>query len=798
MRAAPRATYRVQLRREFGFNNAREIVPYLAELGVSHLYCSPYMQAAPGSAHGYDVVDPTRVNEELGGEPGLRRLDAALRDAGMGQLLDTVPNHMCVASADNRWWWDVLRCGRGSRYARFFDIDWNAPGLEGRVLLPVLGDELEAVLHRGELVVTAADGGLELRYFDQRFPLASDSAPAAGPASPRLLEAQHYVLDFWRSGLSRINYRRFFDVSSLAALRAEDADVFMTTHAKTLHLVSDGVVDGLRVDHVDGLRDPAGYLRRLHEAAPRAWLVVEKILALGEHLPQAWPVGGTTGYDVVSLLGEVLADRDGAATLAATYRELTGDVAGFDRHSRESRRQVLEQLLGSDVERLTRAAAAAGVAGARGELLALLAGMPVYRIYPEAWQPLGLADRAALTAAAEDARRHGSCDPARLDQIIALLCADGDDTAAAREVRVRFQQVASAAMAKGVEDTAFYRHLPLASLNEVGGDPGTIGLPADRLHASALAVAQRGGLTLNATSTHDTKRGEDARVRITMLSEIASEWDVAARRLFQLGARHRGEQGPSRIAEMLFYQTLVGAHPLSAARAVEYMRKAVREAKQETSWLDENPGYENDVTAFVTAVLEDSEMMAVIDGLLRRMTPAWQIASLTQTLLKLVLPGVADIYQGSELWDLRLVDPDNRTPVDYASRTAALRSLDGMDAAAIMEGSDQGLPKLHLIRCALQLRRRRPDAFDGSAGYASLHASGDAAAHAVAVLRGDDAVCAVGVLQPLRLGNRWGDTAIALPPGEWHNVLDGTSRRGRVDMPDLLATFPVALLERVA
>ncbi|MBV8445482.1 MAG: malto-oligosyltrehalose synthase, partial [Candidatus Dormibacteraeota bacterium] len=761
MRTRPRATYRVQLRREFDFDAARETVPYLAELGISHLYCSPLLQAATGSAHGYDVVDPTRVSEELGGDAGLKRLDAELRRHGMGLLVDIVPNHMCIASPLNASWWDVLRHGRASRFATWFDIDWEAPGLEGRVLLPVLGDDLARVLERGELEVAEGEAGdLELRYFEQRFPLAAATATAPGEATAQLLAQQHFLLEHWRSGLRRVNYRRFFDVSSLAGVRVEEPWVYEATHERIISLVRDGVADGVRVDHVDGLRDPEGYLQRLRSSlGDEAWIVVEKILASGEELPPEWPVDGTTGYEVAALLTLVALDGSGAQQLVEAYPSLSGDRTGFMEQELASRRLVLEQLLESELDRLARAATAAAGAAAKQALAALLAAMPVYRLYPRAGHELSQRDAALLRSAAATARRDAPEVTDIIDNIVELL--QGGAGASADEVRLRFQQLSAATTAKGVEDTAFYRYVPLVSLDEVGGDPGRLGLSAGEWQE---AVSHAPPLGLTATATHDTKRGEDARVRVSMLAEMPERWIESCQALSALGTRHRGERGPSPAAELLLYQTLVAAHPIGAARLTAYMQKAVREAKQETSWLDPDPAYEEDLERFTRAVLEDADMITVIESVLVAMTPSWYHSALTQTLLKLVLPGVADIYQGCELWDLRLVDPDNRGPVDYAMRRAALVSLESMDTAAVLEHMAEGLPKLHLIRMALALRRRRADAFSADARCAPLAATGAAADHVLGIVRGDG-VAGVGVLRPLRLAGRWCDTAVDLPPG---------------------------------
>jgi (1->4)-alpha-D-glucan 1-alpha-D-glucosylmutase len=801
VRTAPRATYRVQLRREFDFDAARAIVPYLSDLGITHLYCSPYMQAAAGSAHGYDVVDPSRVSEELGGDAGLVRLDAELRLHGMGQLLDIVPNHMCVTDARNRFWWDVLRRGRDSEFAHFFDIDWDAPALEGRVLLPVLGDELEAVLQHGDLRVVRGDGGLELRYDEHRFPLADQSLAVEGETTADLLDAQHYRLAFWRTGLRHINYRRFFDVSSLAGVRVEDPSVFAATHKRALELVRDGVVDGLRVDHIDGLREPDEYLRRLRDATGEAWVVVEKILAMGEDMRKSWPVEGTTGYDFGARVVTLLTDPDGLSELDACYREITGDQSDFAAHSRRGRLDVVETLFVADLARLERTAAAAGIDAAAHELTELVVGMPVYRVYPNGWEQLSEPDRASLDTAVAAARECDQCDASKLEALAAVLRSDGEDSAAKRDLRLRFQQLSSATMAKGVEDTAFYRHVRLVALNEVGCDPTRV-TSINEFHEACAAVQSHHPRTMLATATHDTKRGEDARIRVAMLSEMPREWREAVLRIRALVRRH-GWSMPSPVAEYLLYQTLVAASPITADRAAAYMLKAVRDAKQETSWLDPDAAYEAKLDAFVRRVVEDGAIQDEVRALVDAMTPAWQVASLSQALLKLTAPGVPDIYQGCELWDLHLVDPDNRTPVDFNLRRRLLRELDDLSTAEILQRADEALPKLHLIRAALHMRTRRAAAFAAESTYAPLLARGERAAHAVAYARGTAtepaAVVVLAVRLACRLHGDWGDTTLEVPDTVWRNVLSGAIVNGGIHtIADLVSAFPVMLLERAA
>jgi (1->4)-alpha-D-glucan 1-alpha-D-glucosylmutase len=801
VRTDPRATYRVQLREEFDFDDAAAIVPYLEELGISHLYCSPYMEAVAHSPHGYDVVDPGRVSAELGGDPGLRRLDAALRSARMGQLLDVVPNHMCIADRANRWWWDVLCTGRESPYAEFFDIDWDAPALHERILLPVLGAPRAELLAEGDLeVVSGSDEAFELHYAGNMFPLAPGTAAGSGPVSLETLDAQHYILEDSRTGSAHLNYRRFFDVTSLAGVRVEVDLVFEAVLTRALELVVDGTVDGLRIDHIDGLRDPSAFALRLRAAAPGAWLVAEKILATAEYLPGDWPIDGTTGYEFGALMTSLLVHPEGVAALSDSYREFTGDGDDFHAHSHRARREVFEDLLSAELARLTRVANAAGIGEARAELVELIAGMPRYRVYPRADEHLSVDEELAIDVAERTARASARCDETRLGAILAVLREASDDCPARRELRERFQQVAGAVMAKGVEDTAFYRHVRLVALNEVGSDPDRIA-GVDEFHATCRANSEKHPLTLLATTTHDTKRAEDARLRVGMLSEMPDRWRETVARLDAVASRHRGVPSPSRRAEYLFYQTLVAAHPLDAERACAYMLKAARESKLETNWIEPDQQYEAELEDFVRGMLADADVDAEISALIAAMTPEWQMLSLSQTLIKLTVPGIPDIYQGSELWDLRLVDPDNRAPVDFDARRRLLARVTSQDRSEFMSRLEDGEPKLRLIATALAVRSRHPEAFGRDAGYERIAATGSRADHAICFSRtGSDGLpvtVTVGFRWPVLLRAGWQDTTVSLPHGGWREVLTGREVDGGTQLlENLLNETPIALLER--
>jgi (1->4)-alpha-D-glucan 1-alpha-D-glucosylmutase len=882
-----RATYRVQLRREFGFAEASAQADYLAALGVSHLYCSPYLQAAHGSTHGYDVVDPTRISDELGGADAHRRFTAQLRDHALSQLLDIVPNHMSVADRGNRWWWDVLADGMSSPYARFFDIDWEAdePRLRHRVLLPLLADQVGRMLEDGAISLVREGGDLLVAYADHRFPLsleslaelfAQDGTDAvaswrrrvgslpAGNAAParrarfdqraellralagllsddvaaaevdstlaecngdvaeldRLLNEQHYRLARWQTAIEEVNYRRFFDINTLVALRIEDPDVFAECTALVAELVRGGDVDGVRIDHIDGLRRPLEYAARLRETMPpQTWLLAEKILARGE-LPPPWSLDGTSGYDFLAMANGLFVDPDGRGRLEALHTEFTGNSSDFATCARDGKREVLKSTLVSDVERLTSLLAAICDAypaqrdHTHSELseaiVELIAAMPVYRTYVDPSRGTASdVDAGIVRGAAAEALNGNPHIDGRLLDFIADLFVFGEpedvattDTSAMqatqRDFLFRLQQLCAAATAKGVEDTAFYRHLVLTSLNEVGDSPAHFGVTCDEFHEHNRRTQERWADTLLATSTHDTKRTEDVRARLNLLSEIPDAWTTAVQRWHVLNDVHRHGEWPDSAMEYLLYQTLVGAWPLSTERAIEYMRKASREAKQHTSWLQPDDAYDDGLAGFAAAVLADPWFIADLEGFVATLAPHGSINSLSATLLKLTSPGVPDIYQGTELWDFSLVDPDNRRPVDYALRR---RLLDTAQATLLSrtwpEGATPGAAKIGLIATTLALRRRRAEAFDEHGAYTPVWAQGEFADDVVAFTRGEPAsVISLVQRRSLRRRGRWGTTMITLPDGRWENLCDGGMRSGEVLVGDLCAAFPVALLER--
>ena len=779
----PTATYRLQLRREFGFRDAAAIVPYLASLGVSHVYCSPVLQAAPGSAHGYDVVDHSRLSTDLGGEAGWRALVEACRTEGLGLVVDIVPNHMAVPTPEplNAAFWDVLRLGAGSAYAEWFDIDWDAQ--EGRVLMPVLGRSLDDCLAAGE--ITVDEGERMVRYYDHALPLAPGTEKLADDL-PDLLAAQHYRLADWRIAATELNYRRFFDVTSLIGVRVERPEVFDATHELVLRLVSDDGVDGLRIDHPEGLADPAGYLDRLAAGSGGAWTVVEKILEHDELLPRDWRCAGTTGYDAIAAVTRVLTDPAGELPLTQVYAECAGVEQDYATVMTDAKRQVVANLFAAEVNRLLRDLDAIPCDAAAGRppkdalrdgIVELLVSFDVYRSYPGNPESRRVLDR-AVQRAASSRRDLGDA----ITWLAGVLRGDtGGD--AGRRFAVRFEQSTGPVMAKGVEDTTFYRYHRLTALNEVGGDPATFGGSVAEWHEHCTRLARDWPATMTTLSTHDTKRSEDVRARLLVLAEVPGAWATAVRRWREAAARH---DPPDANTDYLFWQTLVGAWPIDADRLKGYLHKATREAKRETSWLDPDAGYERRLAAYVDAVLADEALVDDVTGWLTgTLALAGQINALSQKLLQLTMPGVPDVYQGQELDDYSLVDPDNRRPVDY---TELRRTLAAVDAAA------GAVPaKMLVTATALRLRRDRPGSFAG--GYRPLAVTGAAADHAVAFARSDD-VATVATRLPVGLARRggWGDTTLLLPHGEWTDLLTGRPATPR--LTDLLDGLPVALLAR--
>ena len=1005
----PVSTYRLQFHHDFTFRDAQRILPYLRDLGVGDCYCSPYVMARPDSTHGYDIIDHTRLNPELGAVADYASLVAALANLGLGQILDFVPNHMGIDPRTNLWWRDVLEDGPASVYGRFFDIDWNPikPELSGKVLLPILGDQYGMVLERGELRLGFSDGALHLDYFDHRLPINPQSAtkvyswdldrlleeltdedadlreflsiltelnnlpqelepepvaerhrekkvarermarlaeraprirrhiedavrvvngqpghPESFDALHRLLEQQAYRLAYWRTAAHEINYRRFFDINDLAGIRMEDPEVFAATHVLVARLIADGAVSGLRLDHPDGLYDPAGYFRRVQVMAAGAraqvaapdnrplYLIAEKILSAGESLPSDWAIHGTTGYNFVNEVNGLFVDARNARALRGIYRRVTRQMTTFDEVVYQCKKLITRTSLASELNVLAHALNRLSEGNRRfrdftlnslrevlGEVVACF---PVYRTYvnTQGWTP---SDRRVIETAVRRARkRNPALEPSAWDFLREVLLPrdvtdegrddmdNGNGNGTERRVNypppdaeeyrqrlhfaMKFQQYTAPVQAKGVEDTAFYRYNLLLSLNEVGGDPGRFGRSPSEFHDANLARLRQWPLEMIATATHDTKLGEDLRARINVVSELVDDWRRRLARWMRINAINRTkvdtEPAPDRNDEIRFYQVLLGTWPVDAvaggtaaepalsrpdstyvARLRDYMTKAIKEAKLRTSWINDNEAYDRAVAHFVERTLTGPSTPRFLNAFVpfaRRVAQVGMVNSLSQLALKLASPGVPDFYQGTELWDLRLVDPDNRQPVDYDQRIRLLDSLrpwlddtapPSPDALSVGQGLGLADPagisprpaairdmlaswpdgriKMFLTVVGLRLRRALPDLFlkgeyvpleadmagvaGGVVSFARRHTG---AALIVAVPR----LIARLVDLELPVGDVWGNARLVLPPdlaGRYRNVLTGEVVETRSDagiaglaLSDAFAHVPVALLSK--
>ncbi len=842
------STYRLQLHAGFRLADARALLDYLDDLGASHLYLSPLLRAREGSLHGYDVVDPTAIDPARGSEDDLRALAGDAHGRGMGIVLDIVPNHL-AASEQSPSWRDMLRRGDGSPYARWFDVDRAAAG--GRVVLPILGASLDAVIERGELSVGEEHGEPVLRYHERTFPLAPGTHGASDVRA--ILEQQHYELVFWREGGRRLNYRRFFDIDELAGVRVEDPEVFDATHAKVLAWVRDGLVDGLRVDHVDGLRFPRAYLVRLREAldearpsGERATLHVEKILAADEHLPAAWPVEGTTGYDALASVEDVLVDPSGLAAIESTYRAITRRSVDVAELVRSGKREALTQGLEAQLRRVSNAAARAATADAdapaaahdlrtlRAALVESIAYLGVYRTYLEEDLVASKEDAERIRGALAGAREHTAGGPVRdvLQWLEHVLLGPREAVGEAdRELVLRWQQLCGSATAKGVEDTAFYRYVPLVSRNEVGAEPElALDDALERFRRGNAERLARWPRSLTAGSTHDTKRSADLRSRLDGLTHDPERWAAALERWERLARPFETGEGDAHLPDpgtrYLFFQTLLGIWPLGETeavppadelaalreRVVEAMIKSAREAKERTSWTDPNESFEDALRAYVGAALDPVravELLADVAAAAQPFARTGLVVGLARLVLQLTVPGVPDVYQGDELWRLRLVDPDNRGDVDFARRRALAAELPrpeslAPDAAADLAAhAEDGRVKLHVVRTLLRDRRAHPRLWLEGA-YEPLAVRGPLAERVVAFRRGEGAAsrCVVALRRAPRPDERdaWAATEIELPPdvrGPLRCLLAAhelDASAGRVPAECTLAALPAAVL----
>jgi (1->4)-alpha-D-glucan 1-alpha-D-glucosylmutase len=937
----PRGTYRLQLHGEFTFRHATALIPYLARLGVSHVYCSPYLKARPGSKHGYDIIDHDALNPEIGTRDDFEAFVAELQRHDMMQLADIVPNHMGVLAADNAWWQDLLENGPASARAAYFDIDWHPPeaGLANRVLLPVLGEHYGVELAAGKLQLgfEADRGAFAVHYYVHRLPidpreyprilapavkaledqgdglahqaqalrsimesfsrlprhdetsrtrieernaakevakgrlasLARSNAavahaiedavaamngrpdePASFDALHELLEAQPFRVAFWRVASDEINYRRFFDINDLAAIRQENLEVFEATHRFAIRLVNEGKVHGLRIDHPDGLYDPRAYFRSLVEACEKPpYVAIEKIVAPYENMPVEWTVHGTTGYRFANVVNGLFVDTSAEARLTRIYHAFIQDETPYEEIVRRSRRLILATALASELTTL--ASRLARIARAerstrdftfntlRAGLTEVLANFPVYRTYID--EQVRPDDRKyidwAVTAARNESR---AADASVFDFIHDVLTCDlpARTPALAEEVRHfarKFQQVSAPVMAKGVEDTAFYRYNRLASLNDVGGDPGEFGFPPGRFHRASANRARHWPHTMLATSTHDNKRSEDVRARINVLSEMAPGWRLQLRKWSRMNESHRTlvdeRPAPSRNDEYLLYQVMLGSFPVGqphgkeleeyAGRIVQYMQKACREAKVRTSWARINEPYEKAVESFIRAILAERPGNEFLEDFRHTCIPVTWLGflnSLSMTAVKYTSPGVPDCYQGNETWDFSLVDPDNRRPVDYDRRSSMLAQIERLGerppesaVSEIFHRLPDGRAKLFVTWRLLQLRRAR-EALFREGGYTALRVTGEKSRHAVAFARRRGKEACITVVPRLMfglgmdpgalpVGGLWGDARVELPFLEDGEVLrDAITGRelrvagGGLALSDVLAVGSVAVL----
>jgi len=931
----PRATYRLQLGPELTFDDAARLVPYLAALGISDCYTSPFFETASDHSHGYDVSDPDRLRGELGGEPAFWRFAEALRGYGLGLVIDVVPNHMGIARNRNAWWSDVLEHGPASPYAAYFDIDWTPikPELAGKVLLPILGDQYGMALESGQLRLALTDGRLRVRSHDAVLPidprtygrvlghriddlqaklgrehpglvelksltawfvtlpprserdperlalsrqeyergferlaalLATFSEVRAfvednvrlfngTPGDPRsfdpldeLLSEQAYRLAYWRVAGEEINYRRFFDINELAALRVEDPAVFAASHRLLFRLVAEAPVTALRVDHPDGLSAPTEYFRRLREGSGRPIVVyAEKILAPGERLPAAWPVEGTTGYEFINLVNGIFVDRSQARAMEQLYARLIKERPPFAEVVYESKQLIMLTSMASEMNMLGhrlngisekhRSSRDFTLLSLTRALREVIANFPIYRTYVgEDERGPSDADREYIARAVGQAKRRTPTTSAVIydwiQDILTLKHPPWADEAGRRErleFVLRFQQICAPVMAKGFEDTVLYRFNRLVSLNEVGGDPSRFGTSLSEFHAAMAERRRMHPHGLSASSTHDTKRSEDVRARINVLSEIPAEWRRRVAAWQKLNRRHRtdvdGRPTPGANTEYLIYQTLVGAWPISAERLRAYMIKAIKEAKSHTSWIEPDARYDEAITRFTDAILDPARSARFLEDFAafqQRIARFGMLNGLAQTLVKITAPGVPDLYQGTELWDFSLVDPDNRRLVDWALRRRMLETMAADIAGApdrsalardLLKDWEDGRVKLFVIRQALVCRREHASLF-AHGDYRPLEATGPLAEHVCAFARlgdGDAALTIVprllarrGIEDPLLGPEAWGEATRVGVPAEigtrFVNALTGERivADGALELGRVFASFPVALLVR--
>jgi (1->4)-alpha-D-glucan 1-alpha-D-glucosylmutase len=876
----PVATYRVQLNRDFDFYKLRAILPYLSKLGISHVYASPIVQARRGSTHGYDATDPNKISQELGGKEAFDTLAKGASGLGLEWIQDIVPNHIAY-SPESTFVSDLFKYGPDSKYCSFLDVDWNhpSPKLKGKILAPFLNDDYEDCLQQGQIKL-AYHNGFQIVYGDLEFIVGINSYPKILCKIPQtasfankdneillqhynsdstvriavdetvnqynnnvellkeLLADQIYVFSNWRNAPKEINYRRFFDIVDLICLRMEEMNVFEATHQLIAQLLSENTLTGLRIDHIDGLYDPEQYLKRLRKLAPDAYIIVEKILLNGETLPASWPVEGTTGYDFLNQLNGLFVAAQNEKEISAIYSKFTGNKQTFDEIAYEHKKRVIQRYFEGDIENLARQLKQALKTRPSGEkyspqrtreaIVELISNFPIYRTY---FNSDGEKNREYKTF--EDALKNSKERNKKIKteiEAMEKLIEDPPSSSSALKFIMRLQQFTGPIIAKGVEDTAFYVYNRLLSLNEVGSNPSNFGCSIENFHAFMFTRQANWPLSMNATSTHDTKRGEDCRARINVLSEIPSEFSAHVEKWSSINSKKKKDLGaklvPSKNEEYYIYQTLMGAFPFEKIELEDFknrlklhMTKALREAKTNSSWISPNLPYEEAVNRFITELLDSSSENTFIQDFLpfqKRINFCGFLNSLSQTLIKIASPGVPDFYQGTELWDLSLVDPDNRRPINFAKRPSFLEQVQNLDSSKLqgfLDDFEDGKVKIYAINKALETRHKNRDLFQNGA-YVSLEVKGPFSNNVIAFCRKTEASCAVIVvprlmakltnMERLPLGDVWGDTFVCLPLGVskiWREIFTNQSvvskklgGDGGFYVGDLLHAFPLALL----
>lgn len=879
MRKYPQATYRLQLNANCNFKDVLKIVDYLHDLGITHLYFSPCLQATKGSTHGYDVVDHSNLNSELGLKTDFEALCNNLKSKNMGIILDIVPNHMAISGPENPWWWDVLENGPASKHSRYFDVDWQGDSEDRAniILLPILGDHYGLILENSELKLKHQKGKFTLNYHENVFPVAPRSLPivleiaykksgineigflasafknlshASSGEIERiqqrhrdkavlegllsslcensnvvklideaveevnsdfelldsLIGRQSYKLAYWKLSKYQVGYRRFFNINTLVTLRMEDKQVFEDSHRLVIRLAKEEIIDGFRVDHPDGLYDPTEYFVRLRRACPDSLILAEKILEKNEKLHSEWPISGTTGYDFLNLTSGLFIDPEGHEKLEKIWREFTGETRSYETLVYDTKIKVLKEVLGSELHRLTndivlicenhrryRDFAAIQLSHALTEVAA---SMKIYRTYinPESSKISDEAKSIVLKAIDFARKQNPELDSYIFDFISDILTLELKGELEFEFVR-RFQQFTSPVMAKSLEDTLFYIYNPLTSANEVGGDPSNPCVSTINFYEWCERISAKWPLTMLASSTHDTKRSEDVRARINILSEVPDEWEQIVSNWKIENAKHKESSIPDANTEYLFYQTLIGCWPISIERISQYMEKAAREAKINTNWFNPNLEFESGLKTFIRNVMNDSDFTKSLTEFLKLISVSSETNSLSQLTLKLTAPGIPDIYQGSEIWNNSLTDPDNRRQVNYNQIIEYFSELNTMNYKEILYSGKDGMIKQFLIKNILNTRKNY-SVFNEPDSFKPVKVTGSAKENVIAFLRGLDVMVIVPRLT-LKLNDKWGSTKINLPEGKWQDIFtDKIYKAGSNKIRDLVNSFPVSILIR--